>query len=57
MGSALISKCAWCNALHGEDGELHSNPSEVVAGDYTHGICPDCKEQYFSRDSEDFAHI
>jgi PAS domain S-box-containing protein len=46
----LLPICAYCKSIRDDSGEWHSLESYIhdhSKTDFTHGICPDCREKYF----------
>ncbi len=48
--SGLLSICAGCKKIHNEDGHweyLESYIRNRSAADFSHGLCPDCRERLY----------
>ncbi len=54
--NGLLPICAWCKKLRDDKGYWQSVEqyiSERTEAEFTHGMCPECQEKYFSEYSSE----
>lgn len=49
----LIPVCSWCRKVRSDEGywqELEEYVGEAEEGEVSHGMCPDCREEFLEQD-------
>ncbi len=51
----LLPICAWCKKVRDDGGywnQLEEYVSEHTQAEFSHGICPECRERYLQKNAE-----
>ena len=54
--SGLLPICAWCKKLRDDEGywkSVEEYISEQTKAEFTHGMCPECQQKFFSEDTDE----